>query len=327
MGYDIFVSYSSEDKLFVDALVNALENSKLRCWYAPRDIPAGVNWPSAIASAIRQIPVMLLVFSTSANNSQEVSRELTLASNNNCVVLPVRIENVLPNNEMEYHLTNRHWLDVYDLEFENAIGKVLEVVNSYAHLLHRGGDENGEGLQPGGADNTRQPGGRPDAQARVRISYRRIMLKKMLPLIAVFVLAAGGLLWYFGSGPGSLKPMRDAKVYSYGVAGGVTVKTLRLNSDDREEFLVQVKGVPAGMNGAIYRAYRDKSHDPEYWFMIDFNKRPFNIFRVNMGSGVAFDPETGRSYPADYASSSVNWADVQDFFDEYQEQQGRRGVK
>ena len=137
MGHDIFVSYSTKDKLFVDALVNKLEYNKLRCWYAPRDIPAGVTWPSAITHAIKNTPVMLLVFSGAANESQEVSRELTMASNYKSLVIPVRIENISPGIEFEYHLTNRHWLDVYDLELDAAISRVVEGLQRYSPLFQK----------------------------------------------------------------------------------------------------------------------------------------------------------------------------------------------
>ncbi|WP_051257965.1 toll/interleukin-1 receptor domain-containing protein [Desulfovibrio cuneatus] len=135
MGYHVFVSYSTQDKLFVDALVNRLESAAIRCWYAPRDIPPGTTWPAAIAQAIKDVPLMLLVFSGHANASQEVSRELTLASSNKCLVIPVRIENVFPSVEMEYHLSNRHWLDVYGLEVEAAINSVLETLQRHNELF------------------------------------------------------------------------------------------------------------------------------------------------------------------------------------------------
>lgn len=135
MAYHVFVSYSTQDKLFVDALVNRLESAAIRCWYAPRDIPPGTTWPAAIAQAIKDVPLMLLVFSGHANASQEVSRELTLASSHKCLVIPVRIENVFPSVEMEYHLSNRHWLDVYGLEVEAAINSVLETLQRHNELF------------------------------------------------------------------------------------------------------------------------------------------------------------------------------------------------
>lgn len=135
MNYDVFVSYSTQDKLFVDALVNRLESQGIRCWYAPRDIPAGMTWPAAITAAIKTSGLMLLVFSEAANASQEVSKELTLASSHKCLVVPVRIENVSPSPEMEYHLTNRHWLDVHGLEVEAAIASILETLRRYENLF------------------------------------------------------------------------------------------------------------------------------------------------------------------------------------------------
>ena len=137
MGHDIFVSYAAKDKLFADALVNKLENDGLRCWCAPRDIPAGADWPSATRQAIKQIPALLLIFSESANASQEVLRELTLASDHKSLVIPVRIENVPPSTELECHLNNRHWLDVYDIELEAALTRVVEGVQRYRSLFEK----------------------------------------------------------------------------------------------------------------------------------------------------------------------------------------------
>lgn len=137
LGYDVFVSYSQHDKSFVDALVHSLEAENIRCWYAPRDIPPGMSWPAAITHAISQSRAMILVFSGHSNQSAEVAKELTLASNHKRVVVPVRIEMVLPNEEMQYHLGNRHWLDVYDLEMELALQKVKESLGLYVALKQR----------------------------------------------------------------------------------------------------------------------------------------------------------------------------------------------
>jgi TPR repeat protein len=96
-----------------------------------------MTWPAAITDAIKNIELMLLVFSEAANSSPEVSKELTLASNHKRLVLPVRIENTAPSAELEYHLVNRHWLDVYGLETEAAIMSILE---SVLKNFHKAGD-------------------------------------------------------------------------------------------------------------------------------------------------------------------------------------------
>ena len=135
MNYDIFISYANEDKAFVDAMVHSLEAFNIRCWYAPRDIPTGMEWPAAITDAIKASTLMLLVFSKNSNRSQEVAKELAIASNNNRLVVPVNLDRTAPSAQMEYHLTNKHWLDLYDLETEVAINRVHECLLEYENMF------------------------------------------------------------------------------------------------------------------------------------------------------------------------------------------------
>lgn len=48
MQYDVFISYSSLDKQIADAVYSNLENNKIRCWIAPRDILPGDTYGRAI---------------------------------------------------------------------------------------------------------------------------------------------------------------------------------------------------------------------------------------------------------------------------------------
>lgn len=144
MKYSAFISYSHKDKLFVDALVHRIEMEKLPCWYAPRDIPPGMAWPAAISQAVPNASIMILVLSESSNYSQEVSKELTLASNNRRMVIPVRISDIQPSDEFTYHLSNRHWLDVYDLEMEAAIDKILATLLQHRQLYLSAGSGDAE---------------------------------------------------------------------------------------------------------------------------------------------------------------------------------------
>ena len=131
MNYDIFVSYATADKAFVDAIVHSLEASNIRCWYAPRDIPTGMEWPAAITAAIKASTLMLLVFSKNSNDSLEVAKELAVASKNSRLVVPVNLDRTVPSEQMEYHLTNKHWLDIYNLETETAIKRVHDCLLEY----------------------------------------------------------------------------------------------------------------------------------------------------------------------------------------------------
>ena len=79
MTHDVFISYSSRDKPAADAVCGALESSGIRCWIAPRDILPGLSWPAALVKAIGECRAMLLVFSGSANQSEQIKREVAQA--------------------------------------------------------------------------------------------------------------------------------------------------------------------------------------------------------------------------------------------------------
>jgi hypothetical protein len=130
MTHDVFVSYSSKDKTIADSIVAALENNKIRCWYAPRDIKPSEDWGKAITSAIEGCKVFLIIFSGNANHSQRVLDEVNLAISQQTVIFPFRIENLEPQGAMKLHLSSRHWLDAYDPSWESHIKKLIKEVSA-----------------------------------------------------------------------------------------------------------------------------------------------------------------------------------------------------
>ena len=80
----------------------------------------GENYQGAIVRAITDAGAMVMVFSTNANNSEEIKKELALASQSNLIVIPVRAEDVLPSEDFRYELATRQWIDLFD-NWEQAI--------------------------------------------------------------------------------------------------------------------------------------------------------------------------------------------------------------
>jgi len=129
MAHDVFISYSSEDKKVADAVCAALEEVKIRCWIAPRDVLVGEKWPEAIADAIEKSHIMVLIFSSHSNNSKDVSKELVLAMNVGVAVIPLRIEEVQPKGVMKYYLSDTHWIDALNPPTKKQIGSIVETVS------------------------------------------------------------------------------------------------------------------------------------------------------------------------------------------------------
>jgi endo-1,4-beta-xylanase len=128
MAFDVFISYSSKDKTAADAACAMLENAGVRCWIAPRDIRPGVEYGTAIVDAIDHCRAMILVFSSSANESHQIHREIERAVSKGVSILPVRIEEVAPTKSMEYFLGAIHWLDALNPPLEHHLQQLAETV-------------------------------------------------------------------------------------------------------------------------------------------------------------------------------------------------------
>lgn len=111
MGHDVFISHSSKDKQTSDMICRYLENAGISCWMAPRDIAPGQDWAEAIVDAISHSQIMLLVFSSHANDSTQINREISVASEEKIPIVPFRIEDVQPSKKLRYYLSTPHWLD------------------------------------------------------------------------------------------------------------------------------------------------------------------------------------------------------------------------
>ena len=128
MAHDIFISYTKEDKALADGVVARLEGANVRCWIAPRDIVGGSDWNESIMRAIDSCRALVLVFTTAANASPDVRREVQAAFERGRVVIPVRADDVRPAGGLAYYLEGVHWLDAITPPWESHLAAVLSTV-------------------------------------------------------------------------------------------------------------------------------------------------------------------------------------------------------
>jgi hypothetical protein len=129
MAHDVFISYSTKDKPVADAACATLEARGIRCWIAPRDILPGMDWGDSIIRAVTESRLMVLIFSSSANGSVQIKREVNQAIEKEVPVIPVRIEDVTPSGSLEYYLDVTHWLDAITPPIEQHLEKLAEDVD------------------------------------------------------------------------------------------------------------------------------------------------------------------------------------------------------
>ncbi len=149
MGHEVFISYASADKHIAFAICHSLEERNIRCWIAPRDVVPGVNYGKAIIEAINTSQVMILVFSSGSNSSQQVLREVERAVSKGVFIVPLRVEDVLPSDDLEYYISTTHWLDALTQPIEEHLASITGTVESIIlKLNNEGGDTKEERKGP-----------------------------------------------------------------------------------------------------------------------------------------------------------------------------------
>lgn len=132
MTTDVFISYSSAYRKLVDALVHYLEENKITCWYAPRDITPGVEYAEAIDVAIKKSRFFIIIVSDLSQQSNWCRSEVNLAVGYGKTILPVRIEDVELKGAMKLYLNDRHWIEAFpdpESSFDNVKGAILRFKN------------------------------------------------------------------------------------------------------------------------------------------------------------------------------------------------------
>ena len=129
--YDVFVSHSSKDRSIANTIVSTLEHKAIKCWIAPRNIEPGDEWDEAIVKGLKNSKLVVLVFSSEAMNSKYVKSEISLAMNKNKIIIPFRIEDIIPENVFELYLNRKHWLDALPPNTEQKINDLVKIVEEY----------------------------------------------------------------------------------------------------------------------------------------------------------------------------------------------------
>lgn len=133
MEHEVFISYSSKNKNAADAICHLLEENGIKCWIAPRDIPAGSEYGDLIDIAIKDANVFVIVFSRPASVSQWVKGELNIAFNEQKIIIPFKIDSTPFSGQNRLILENKHWIDAYP-DYETKFKDLLDAVKSALNI-------------------------------------------------------------------------------------------------------------------------------------------------------------------------------------------------
>jgi hypothetical protein len=117
----IFISYSRKDSPFVDGLIQALENYGFTTWRDTNAIAGGEVWKGAISRAVRECDAFLVVLSPQSAGSENVSKELAVATKHARHILPVMYQACSIPDKMDYDLAELQWADFVAKPFHEAL--------------------------------------------------------------------------------------------------------------------------------------------------------------------------------------------------------------
>ncbi|MGZ4925901.1 MAG: TIR domain-containing protein, partial [Halobacteriota archaeon] len=128
MQHDVFISYAEENKQIANTICAELEKLGFHCWIAPRDITPGTSWAQSIVQAIDESRSMVLIFSSWANSSPHVLREAEQAVRISTPIVPFRVEDVEPSDELGYFIRTPHWLNAMTPPYEQYIFELADAL-------------------------------------------------------------------------------------------------------------------------------------------------------------------------------------------------------
>lgn len=125
----VFVSYSREDRSFVDRLIQDLAAAGVEAWQDTKEISPGENWERAIEASLRSASALLYVASSHSARSTWMFREMQAVARRGTPVIPIIIDD---GGEQSLPLVLRtyQWVD-FRAGYQPALGTLLGALHRF----------------------------------------------------------------------------------------------------------------------------------------------------------------------------------------------------
>ena len=196
MTHDVFICHSSKDRTIANAICSKLEQNRIRCWIAPRDVIPGREYAQSIIEAISGSKLTVLVFSDNSNQSPHVHREIERTVSHGIPILPFRVDDVIPSPALEYFISDAHWLDAITPPMEQHLDHLAGTVRLLLDRAAGGtpGDPAPEPVPSPPAKLPQPPTGGPSGASKLPTWWRWAALGAvaLVVVVAAWVLVLGG---------------------------------------------------------------------------------------------------------------------------------------
>lgn len=188
------MSYSSENRDVVDKMTGLFAKNNIDCFIAPDDIPAGSVYADAINKAIKHCSCLVLLLTKEAMSSSWVAKEVERAINYKRVVIPVKLEDLVLNDEFEFYISTAQMISVNDIDkADEDVQRLLSTVKAHTtasdyekHTLATAilKDVNGGGLYT--PPVTQNPAtSKPNQSAKSKLNNKAVIIISVCSLVLV----------------------------------------------------------------------------------------------------------------------------------------------
>ena len=193
MAAEVFISYASQNRDRILDLVERLRGAGVSVWIDQMGIEGAAMWSQQIVAAIRDCKVLILAISKNSATSENVVKELALASEGRKRILPVFIEEADIPETMAYQLAGIQRVEFFEGNEEAGLKAVIRAlatldVDVCSDATAAAGAEAGQAVRRHHHDQS---------EARREIS---VWLKVAAGVVAISVLSLAGMV-FMDSGP------------------------------------------------------------------------------------------------------------------------------
>lgn len=172
----LFISHHSSKLSVALELEKSLAKYGVTCWLAPRDVEPSEAFDMAIKRAIDESCAILLLFCSQSDKSPHVKRELILADSSRKAIIPMRLEDLAPD-ELAYHLASSQWIDWLEQrestiervaakahQLAGTVQKTMTVDDLIEHSGNGGGDDSAPAPPPSAEPEISEPEAEPEPE-------------------------------------------------------------------------------------------------------------------------------------------------------------------
>ena len=134
MSAEVFVSYARTDRERVMELVERMRSAGIGVWVDEGGIHGASLWGQEIVDAIDVSKVMILMISDSSITSDNVVKELSIASEDKKPILPVYLHRAEIPKSMRYQLAGIQHIEFFEGQEDEAFQSMLVSLSDWAFL-------------------------------------------------------------------------------------------------------------------------------------------------------------------------------------------------